>query len=193
MTVADLTSPDMIQAFNTAAGLARDGELERSLHAWNELLEPSQPRTGPTPVLSGEFLGVAQMRRAWVLMDLERYERARECLEADLMQACLGQFPLATLYEYFFSYANTLGQLGEIDAMDDAMSRALGIAAEELGDANRCEQCWRWLVRHAQTAGAWEYLAREMPSLIAFASNAGLRRLEQLGRNTLEEALQRSR
>jgi len=169
MAQPDFVSPDLIDAFNHAAGLARSGSYEASLAAWNHLLEGSHPGR----VLTGEFLGVAHMRRAWVYMDLGRYHDARLCFEHEVMRACLGQFDLETLYEYFFSYGNTLGELGDIAAMDDALSRALGIAAEELGDLQRCQTVWNNLMTYALNAPAWEYLERECQTAIRFADNTG--------------------
>jgi tetratricopeptide (TPR) repeat protein len=171
--MSGLVSPEFIEMFNKAAGLAREGKFEESLAAWNELLDPEKERDKDLPTLSmtGEFLGVAMMRKAWVLMDLERYEDALEVFEDDLMQACLGQFDLETLFEYYFSYGNTLGNLRNIDAMDDAFSRALGIAAEELGDMTRCLNTWMNLMEYALQSEAWKYLERESRNAQAFSEN----------------------
>jgi hypothetical protein len=122
-------------------------------------------------MMSGHFLGIAMLRRAWVLMDLKNYKEARQALEDDVMKACLGQFSLEELYEYFFSYGNTLGELEDIDGMDDAFSRALKIAAEELKDLSRCELTWTNLMLFADRAQAWEYLEDESKKAQVFAKN----------------------
>lgn len=173
----DLVSPELIEQFDRAAGLAREGRLVESLAAWDVLLGP-HPRDGAPRVASGRFLGVARMRRAWVLMDLGRYPEARRVLEEDVMRALLGQFAPDDLFEYFFSYGNTLGELREIEAMDRALSRALAIAAEELRDITRCENAYRNLVDYGCEAGAWEYLLEQCPDAIEFAKNHELARLE---------------
>jgi tetratricopeptide (TPR) repeat protein len=132
------------------------------------------------------------MRKAWVLMDLRRYDDARRAFEDGVLEACLGQFSLEVLYEYFFSYGNTLGSLGEIDAMDDKLSRAMGIAAEELGDYERLRQCWRNLLQHATAAGAWSYLARECESCVRLAGNRNDEELAELARGTWQRPAGRS-
>jgi tetratricopeptide (TPR) repeat protein len=132
----ELTSPELIEQFNRAAGLARENKYEESLEAWERLLGPRE-EGAPVLVMSGRFLGVAMMRKAWVLMDLQRYREAREVFEDGVMEACLGQLEIDELYEYFFSYGNTLGELGEAEGMQAMLSRALEIATEELGDPVR--------------------------------------------------------
>jgi len=121
--------------------------------------------------MSGRFLGIAMLRRAWVLMNLKNYKEARQALEDDVMKACLGQFSLEELYEYFFSYGNTLGELEDIDGMNDAFSRALKIASEELNDLSRCELTWTNLMLFAERAQAWEYLEGESRNAQFFAKN----------------------
>lgn len=184
----ELVSPELVAQFNRAAALARENRLLESLAAWERLLGP-QPQSDPPLVASGRFLGVARMRMAWVLMDLGRYPEARRVLEEDVMQAMLGQLGPDDLFEYFFSYGNTLGELREVEAMDHALSRALAIAAEELGDVTRCENAYRNLVDYGCEAGAWEYLLEQCPSAIEFAKNYDLFRLELRARFVLCLAL----
>jgi len=141
-------------------------------------------------MVTGDFLGQSMMRKAWVLMDLHRYEEAKQALEEDVLKACLGQFAMPVLYEYFFSYGNTLGSLGDIAGMDDALTRAMAIAAEELGEYPRVAQCWRNLFEHATRAQAWDYLARECPSCVTLAERCGDEDLAELARATQQRALQ---
>ena len=75
MTTVHVISPHLIQQFNAAAGLAREGSFEESLKAWDLLIEGDD--SGRPRVATGDFLGQAHMRRAWVLMDLERYQDAK--------------------------------------------------------------------------------------------------------------------
>jgi|GEM_PF-1291693 len=167
-----MISPELIEIFNRAARLAREGKLEESLAEYNKIIDPSmEEKKDRKVVLTGEFLGVAMMRKAWVLMDMKRYKDAKKVFEDKIMDACLGQFELATLYEYFFSYANALGELGDIKGMDDKYSRALGIAAKELGDEARCFQCWTNLLTYAFKAQAWEYLELESATAKVYAEN----------------------
>ena len=174
MTTTIPISPQLIQRFNEAAGLAREGDLEGSLKAWEHLLNPTEEdKQGPPRTISGDFLGQAYMRKAWVLMDLGRHAEARTVFEEPVMQACLGQFSLPVLYDYFFSYANTLGNLGDVSAMDDAFTRAMNIAADELGDRHRMHLCWSNLLTWAEGAHAWEYIDVETVTCLQYAANVG--------------------
>lgn len=178
MTTRIHISPELIALFNEAADFARSGRFEDSLETWNRLLEPGRDGNQPTRFISGDFLGQACMRKAWVLMDLGRHAEARRVFEDPVLRGCLGQFSLSVLYEYFFSYGNTLGNLGDIAAMDDALTRAMNIAADELGDPARMHLCWSNLLEWAEGARAWEYLDVETITCIQFASNVGDKLLE---------------
>lgn len=181
MTCTLHISPQLIQQFNEAAELACDGKFEASLAAWNRLLNPTKDEVMQTRVTTGDFMGQAYMRKAWVLMDLGRWQQAREVFEDEVMQACLGQFSTENLYEYFFSYANTLGNLGEVEPMDVAFSKAMNIAAEHLGDARRLHYCWKNLMYFAEITESWDYLLREVDACIQLASNIGDEKLSTMG------------
>ena len=98
-----------------------------------------------------------------------------------MLQACLGQFSTENLYEYFYSYANTLGNLGEVETMDVAFSKAMNIAAEHLGDAQRMHYCWKNLMYFAEITESWDYLLREVEGCIQLAANIGDERLGIMG------------
>ncbi|MCB9893074.1 MAG: hypothetical protein H6839_01335 [Planctomycetes bacterium] len=173
MTTTILISPHLIRRFNEAASLARAGDFEASLAVWEHLLNPTDEDKSEGPrVLTGEFLGQAYMRKAWVLMDLGRHQAAREVFEDPVMRACLPQFDMPVLYDYFFSYANTLGNLGAIEPMDDAFTRAMN-AASKLGDARRMYQCWHNLLAWAEGAAEWEYLDVQTEICLQYAANVG--------------------
>lgn len=171
-----MISKDLIEIFNKAAGLAREKKFEESLAEYDKIIDPSKDaidaRKDNKVVLTGEFLGVAMMRKAWILMDLKRYEEAKKIFEDKLMEACLGQFNMETLYDYFFSYGNTLGDLGDLKGMDDKLSRALGIASEKLGDRERCFTCWSNLLALSLKAEDWEFLEKESLAARTFAENS---------------------
>jgi len=170
-----MISPELIEIFNKGARLAREGKSEEALAEFDKILNPSKERKDENKekkiVITGEFLGVTMMRKAWILMDLERYEDAKKVFEDEVMEACLGQFEMGTLYDYFFAYGNTLGDLGDIKGMDDKLSRALGIASEKLGDRERCFQCWSNLLILGLKAKDWEYLEKESVNALTFAEN----------------------
>lgn len=181
MTCTLHISPQLIQQFNEAADLAREGEFEASLAAWNRLLNPTDEDKREKRVTTGDFLGQSYMRKAWVLMDLQRWAEAREVFEDEVLQACLGQFSTENLYEYFYSYANTLGILGEVEPMDVAFSKAMHIAAEHLGDAQRLHYCWKNLMYFAEITESWDYLLGEVDACIQLAANIGDEKLGTMG------------
>lgn len=172
-----MISEEYLEVFNRAAKLARERRFEAALSEWNRIVNSSSEDSLTGGVLTGDFLGQAHLRKAWVLMDLERFEEAREVFASETLEACLTQFDLEVLYDYFYSYGHTLGQLGKISDMDDRFTRALNIASEHLGDEDRCEACWRGLLQHARDHGAWTYLRAEGERCITFAENNNLQTL----------------
>ncbi len=174
-----LISPQLIEEFNRATALVRKGDLEGALAVWDELLsygsrsEKRAPPGGGQVCLTGEFLAQVTMRKAWVLMDLGRHEEALEALSSALMEACLSELSPEDLYEYHFSRANTLGALGRVELMHEQFDAALNLAARQLGDMDRCCQCWSNLMRHAENSEAWDDLEQQSRRALRFARNNG--------------------
>lgn len=187
MSTDTLISPRYIQLFNQAATLARESRFEDSLAVWETLLGKQDGKG----VMTGDFLGQAMMRKAWVLMDLERWQQAREVLEDKVLEACLGQFSTANLYEYFFSYANVLGNLRQINEMDRAFSFAMRTAADGLSDHRRMRTCWNNLFFWAEKAKAWKFLQTEAAYCVTYARNEGDEQLETIAKLNRAMALHR--
>jgi len=153
-------SRTFIERFDKAAALAREGRYEEALNAYEQIHAPFKDYKEPR-IMTGEFMGMIELRKAYCLMDLDRYEEARELFESKLVKAALGQFNKETLYDYYFSYGNTLGNLGDIEKMDQVMSQALTVAAKELHDLKRCENAWYWVMYWAKKHAKWEYLEEQ--------------------------------
>lgn len=170
-----MIAPDLIDLFNDAAGKAREGSHEEALAVWDKILVQGNKISAP-PAVAHDFLGQSNMRKAWSLMDLGRHEEALAILDSDYMKSCTGQFELKVLFDYFFSLANTFGELGNLDAMDDKFSQALNIAADE-GDGYSAQLCWLNLMHYAELKPDWEYLERESKNCIQFSDNSELPRL----------------
>lgn len=187
MSTDTLVSPHLVQLFNQAATLARECRYEESLAVWETLLGKQDGKA----VMTGDFLGQAMMRKAWVLMDLQRWQQAREVLEDKVLEACLGQFSTANLYEFFFSYANVLGNLRQINEMDRAFSFAMRTAAEGLGDHRRMRTCWNNLFFWAEKAQAWKYLQTEAAYCVTYARNQQDKQLETIAKLNRAMALHR--
>ena len=142
--------------------------------------------------LPKSFSGEVRMRTAWAFMDLERYDQALELLDTEAMEPYLDHFRDDVLYEYFFSYANTLGALSKQDAMDQAMRKAIFIAAERMNDLQRCVRAWMNLMLLSEHNKWWQYLDKVSAAAQSFSSNqgpdldalwilAGIHRLSALG------------
>jgi tetratricopeptide (TPR) repeat protein len=99
-----------------------------------------------------------ELRKAYCLMDLNHYEEALKIFRSKLVDAALGQFNFATLYDYYYSYGNALGYLGDIKGMAEVMIKALNIAANELDDLKKCEDSWYWIMYWTKKAEDWQYL-----------------------------------
>ncbi len=170
-----LVSESLIDLFNQAAALAREGNHVDALEIWDAIIQPVE-KPHPSLVATIEFLGQTYMRKAWSLTDLGKFVEAKAVFETDFLRAALNQFDLKVIFDYFFSYANVLGELGEIKRMDDKFSRALNIAADR-GDAYNAQLCWLNLMHYAEKNQDWEYLEREARSCIRFADNSDLPKL----------------
>jgi len=160
--------------FNDAANKAREGAHEQALTVWDRIIKDGNQT--PPQAVTTDFLGQAHMRKAWSLMDLGRYEEALTIFDSEVLRNCLGQFELKVLFDYFFSYANTLGELGNLEGMDDKFARALNIAADE-GDGYNAQLCWLNLMHYAELKQDWVYLEQESRSCIEFSDNSELPKL----------------
>lgn len=170
-----LVSESLVDLFNQAAAHAREGNHAAAMELWDAIIHPKE-KPHPSIVATTDFLGQTYMRKAWSLTDLGKFAEAKAMFESDFIRAALAQFDLKVLFDYFFSYANVLGELGEIKRMDDKFSRALNIAADR-GDAFNAQLCWLNLMHYAEMHQDWEYLEREARSCIRFADNSDLPKL----------------
>lgn len=175
MSQTTTINQQLIDQFNDAATLAREGSHERAVRVWDQIINHNSGGESP-PAVAKDFLGQAHMRKAWSLMDLNQYREAKLIFESEFMRSCLANFDLKVLFDYFFSFGNTLGELGDIAGMDDKFARALNIAADE-GDAYNAQLCWLNLMHYAEVCSDWEYLERESRSCIQFADNSDLPKL----------------
>lgn len=153
-------SRTFVERFNEAAGFAQQGRYEEALEAYDNIHAPFDDYTEER-IMTGEFMGMIEIRKAYCLMDLERYDEARKMFESKLVKASLDQFNRSTLYDYFFSYGNTLGFLGDIKKMDKAMHRAMAIAMQELDDLKKIESVWYWIMFWAKKHQKWAYLEEQ--------------------------------
>jgi hypothetical protein len=167
-----MKSEQFIEMFNEAADLARAGKQKKAFEIY-EAVSQSKTGTANKDLTSSEFFGVVELRKAFCLMDLDRYPEARRILESEKMKAFLNKFEDEYMYEYFFCYGNTLGNLKETVLMEDCLSRALAIAAEQLGDMEKCETCWYFILYWGKQHKKWDFLEKQCVAAHMFGSDNG--------------------
>jgi len=113
-------------------------------------------------------------------MDLKRFEEAKTLCESEKTQTLITQLNPEERYSYYFSYGNILGTLGRIAEMDQAMTIALTIAAEDLGDLHKCEATWKWLLHWGDLHHQWQYLLDQGKLAHQFGVDNGSYTLQQL-------------
>ena len=165
-----MTSEQYIEMFNEAADLARSGKQKNALEIY-EKISKTKAGIANKDLTSGDFFGVVELRKAFCLMDIDRYVEARKVLESEKMQGFLSKFEHETMFEYFFCCGNTLGNLGETHLMEDCLSRALAVAAEHLGDLQKCENCWYFIMYWAKQHMKWEFLEQQCVAAHMFGTD----------------------
>lgn len=141
-----------VRQFNLAAQLGRDGEHAASLAAYRGILAKAAEGARATD----EFCGTAWLRVGFCLMDLQRYEEAEA--EFLAMTPLLAAMSNEARYEFHFAYANTLGNLGKMEAMFSEFLNAVCLS-EDLHDFGvRPATCWANMLTHALNAEAWKFL-----------------------------------
>lgn len=73
-------SSTLVTRFNRAAAIARAGNHQSAIDDYARLLTDSLPE-GERYEATPQFVATIELRRAWCLMDLERYRDARAVLE----------------------------------------------------------------------------------------------------------------
>jgi tetratricopeptide (TPR) repeat protein len=152
--MSDPVSETYVQRFNQAAGLARVGEHERALVAYEHVFDPLPD--GEPAEASDRFRATVEMRHAWVLMDLGRYEEARSIFEGPLA-ALSSSMTQLDLHELLFSYGNTLAWL-KADGLRHAFEQAIAIAEHSLCDLALFERSWERLLAGLERLEDWTEL-----------------------------------
>ena len=159
----------LINKFSLAIDLSRNGQTETAHQIWEQL---SEIEIGPDSELDrSEFITKANLYKAWTLMDLEQFQEAVTVFESKLLHSVLANQPGDTLYEYFFSYANALGETGDQKKMESAYLEAMKLA-KDLGDPERMKNCWLNLLYYAELNSWWNYLEQASRTCIVFAESA---------------------
>lgn len=103
-------SVQLIDQFNKAVSLSKQAKHADALAAWDKLLSPAPANV--KVVATSEFLATCYLRKAYVLMDMAEYEKAKNVFENETLRATLLSVPTNTLSTYYFAFGNTLKSLG---------------------------------------------------------------------------------
>jgi hypothetical protein len=104
----------------------------------------------------------------------------REALEEREMTLLLPDLPAEERFEYYLAYGRSLGGMGELAAMDDALTRALLLAAEELADMERIKKVWYWTLYYARHQSSWIFLEKQCLAAAEFGMTVGSASLRQM-------------
>ncbi|MGB3695384.1 MAG: hypothetical protein WA865_20745 [Spirulinaceae cyanobacterium] len=156
----------LLQRFNEAAKLASEGAVAEALEKYQTLFRPENGQKIQGEI-TGEFMATVELRKAYCLMDLGEYQKAKTVFE-ELDKSFAGQFDTEGLYEFYFAYGNTLGNLGLLEQMEDPIARAMNLASEELQDAKKFRDTWYWLLYWEKYHEAWESLEENCLSAKTF-------------------------
>lgn len=114
------------------------------------------------PELRGALDAAREMKRTG------RFSAAKVAFEDPILVAHLGDMDARDRFAYQFEYGTTLGELGELEAMDTFLTQALSTAAEELEDIERCKQVWWWLLHLVRASERWGFLEKQCQSAAEF-------------------------
>ena len=191
-------SPTFLARFRQAAALGAAGAHEDALKAYSAILAPFTDPHEPREV-TAEFLATVELRKIYCLVALQRYEDAKAlCEDQQMRETYVGQLETEGIYAYYFCYANILGALGQLPAMNQAMSAAIELALEPLKDLAKGEQAWKYRLQWEKTHQRWQDLLEQSKAAHQFgvtnssialqllAGEATFHALRGLGRN--EEA-----
>ncbi len=147
----EAVEPVLVEMFNAAADLSRQGEHAQSLEKYDALLALQKTEK---LIAAPRFIASAQMQRAYTLMDLKRLEDAAAALEAISPYI----FHDAQRYDYHFSLGNVYGALRKPRKMFSSMVSAIS-TAEDMDDfSDRPQTCWKKILAFALASEDWAYL-----------------------------------
>lgn len=150
-------SSTYIERFNQAAQLAREGRSEEAFRAYDAIFGTLEnPREKEE--ISWNFFVEVNLRKAYCLMDLNRYQDAWVILEGSEIKPYLSQIHPFQRHAYFFSLGNILGNLGKVYLMRDKFIKAIKIAGQELNDPKKEMDSWFWLLQWGKTWQKWDFL-----------------------------------
>lgn len=162
-------SKELKNKFSLAIDLSQNGQAETAIQIWDQL---STVQIVPGPDIDqNEFITKVNLYKAWTFMDLEQFKEAFKVFESNAIKASIPFSTKDCQYEYYFSYANTAGEVGDQQKMEAAYLEAMKVA-KELNNINHIKKCWINLLYYAEENGWWKYLEQAARTCIVFAEGA---------------------
>ncbi len=155
-----------VNRFDEATNLQSNGNHEEALEKYQAIFRDEDGGKSER-VITAEFYATVEMRKAYCLMDLQKYQEAKAIFE-ELDDFFAGQLDMIGLYDFYFAYGNTLGNLGLLKEMEGKMARAMNIAAEYLEDGEKFRNVWYWVLYWEGFHQAWESLSKLSVSAYGF-------------------------
>ncbi len=156
----------LLSRFDEAANLANNGKPGEALEKYQNIFTDENGKKIKSGI-TGEFIATVELRKAYCLMDLQKYQEAKDIFAA-LDKFFAGQLDTIALYDFYLSYGNTLGNLGLLGEMEDRMARAMNIASEYLHDKDKFRKVWYWVLHWELLHQAWNMLSEHSDSAYHF-------------------------
>lgn len=144
-----------LDRFNEAARLAGEGDIASALAQYEAVF--ADLGNQPSGVVTGPFLALVELRKAYCLMSLRNYAAAQAIFQS-LDRGMAGQLETAEIFDFYLAYGNTLGHLSLLEEAIDRFAHAMNVATEYLRDAERFRTVWYWVLYWEKYHGAWEAL-----------------------------------
>lgn len=105
------------------------------------------------------------MRKAWVLMDLQKFPEAKSTMLELVLLECLATFIPEDKASYHFSLANIMGNLKDQAALEKEMKIAIGIYKSQ-NQSEKIDQCYNNMLDYARMNGWKSFQQKVMNELV---------------------------
>ena len=179
-------SSELTKKFTLAYELSREGQAKTAYQIWEQLSKIQIEDSADFK--KEDFIAQVNLYKAWTLMDLNAFREAVVVLESMFRKDSTENFTKDVQFDYYFSFANSAGEIAEKEKMESAFVEAMKVAKEQSNTA-KIRKCWLNLLFYAELNGWWKYLEQAARTCIVFAESsndvklglsAGLRRARAL-------------
>ncbi|MFC1745336.1 hypothetical protein ACFL35_15185 [Candidatus Riflebacteria bacterium] len=148
---------ELVEIFNQAAGLAREEKQEEALEFLHKII-PDLKDLDNYSHIPFDFLFEVQLRKAYCLMDLEQFEKAKELLGQKELTPLMQQASTTQQYELYYALGNIYGNLTKLRECQKHLMQAYIIAFESLIAQNKIYNTMNSLMYWSHKSADWQYL-----------------------------------